>query len=145
MAYDTLTLAGSTVFVSTIFMILLHGLEWFHIGTLLHSQLPNALAYTVSSKLQVLKGELGIETVCYFLLLVAFAVFFPSNLVLLTVMALLGLVHFQALVGGMRANWLQKLTAGRVAGLLVFDVLEIVFLLILAFGFYPFFQALIRA
>jgi len=138
---DNSLLVASALFVTTVFIIVLHAAEWFNIGTLSRSRLQNSSASnSPSSKLAVLKGGLGIETAYYFLLLVVFVVFFPGNLIFLTLVALLGLIHlaaFQAVVSRSREKWLQQLTTRRVAGVLVFEIFEVVILVALAFQFYP--------
>ncbi len=139
----TITLVGSAIFISALFAVFLHVIEWMNIGTLHLSRSRNSPDWRrASPKLAVLKAGLGIETVYYFLLLIAFAIFFPTDLVFLTLIAVLSIAHlaaFQAAVTKAMEGWLQKLTLQRITGILVFDILEIVFLVALALKFYSMF------
>lgn len=126
------------VFTSTVLIIFLHAVEWFNVG-ILSRTLPTEAP---SAKLVVLKVSLGVEMVYYLLLLAVFVVFYSGNLIFLTLIALLGLVHlvaFQASVGGASEKMLRKLTMRRVVGVLAFDGVEVLILLALAVQFYPMF------
>jgi hypothetical protein len=140
MADPTLTLVGLTLFGSTAIIILLHAVEWFQIGTLPRTASAHGPTSTeIPSKLMILRGGLGVETAYYFLLLAALIVFFPSNIVFLTLVSILGLFHlgaFWALLGRKAGNQLQKLTSRRVMGVLLFDILELAILVALAFQLY---------
>ena len=97
MGDGTLALVGSGVFASTAFIIILHLVEWFRIGTLPRVGDGNIPPSDDVSKSFILNGALGIEMVYYFLLLIAFVVFFSGNLLFLTLIALLGVIHLTAL------------------------------------------------
>jgi len=132
------------LFIATLAVIVLHAFEWSDIKTFQRAATGTlATAEKPSIKIRILQGGLGIETVYYFLLLIAFVVFFPGNLVLLTLIAVLGLVHliaFQALLSMKKIEWLTKLTSRRVVGFLVFDVLEVLILIVILHEFYPLVQ-----
>ena len=143
---STLALVGSGVFASTTFVIILHFVEWFRIGTLPRVGDGNIPSNGGASKSFILNGALGIEMVYYFLLLIAFAVFFSGNLLFLTLIALLGVIHLtalQALLSKKRGDLPRMLTTRRVTGVLLFDTVELLILIVLAVQFYPFFQAII--
>jgi hypothetical protein len=139
------SLVGFAVFTSTLVVIVLHGVEWFQIG-----KMPKAAVAVEQNqsptKLTIIKVGLGVETVYYFLLLIVFVVFFAGNIVLSILIALLGLAHlgaFQAILRDRAYNWLGKLTNRRVAGVLLFDAIEVVILITLAAEFYPAFRTMI--
>ena len=91
------------------------------------------------SKLLILRSELGVETAYYFLLLVALIVFFPTNLLFLTLVAILGLFHlgvFWALLDRKAEKRLENLTSRGVKEVLMFDVAELAILVALAFQLY---------
>jgi len=46
-----------------------------------------------TSKLAILKSDLGIEMAYYFLMLITFALFFSSDYLLLTLLAVFGMIH----------------------------------------------------
>ena len=145
MAESTLALIGSGVFASTAFIIFLHFVEWFRIGTLPRVGDGNIYASDGTSKSVILNGALGIEMVYYFLLLIVFAIFFSGNLLFLTLVALLGVVHLtalQALLSKKGGDLSRMLTNRRVTGILLFDTVELLILIVLAIQFYPFFQAI---
>lgn len=134
MINSALSAVNAAAFASTIFVLLLHGAEWFNISKRLGSK-PGG----TSVKLDILKLGLGIEMGYYFLLLVVFVVLFSGSIVFLTLIAILGLLHlvaFQGFVVGRGEKWLQSLTSRAVAGVLIFDFLEIVVLVFLASQFY---------
>lgn len=84
--------------------------------------------------------------VYYFLLLIAFAVFFSGNLLFLTLIGLLGVIHltaWQALLIKKTGDLSRMLTNRRAMGVLLFDAMELLILIVLAVQFYPFFQAII--
>lgn len=124
------------MFVSTVFITMLHLVEWFHIRTLPCLSVGNSSS-GVSSKLLILKGELGIEMVHCFLLMVGFAVFFSEELLFLTLIALLGVLHLVAFQS------LLMLTTRRIRAVLLFHVAELVELGVLAVQFHPFSRAIV--
>ncbi len=140
MADPSLTIVRVVLFGSTVLIILLHAVEWFQIATLPRTRLgPNAASLKSSPKFLVLKGGLGVEMVYYFLLLVAFILLFPRNIVFLTFIAILGLFHlaaFQALLGRKAESSLKNLTSRGVKGFLIFDVVELAILVALAIQLY---------
>jgi hypothetical protein len=141
MAGNVPALIGFTLLFATLAIIALHALEWLDIGTLPRTATTTpAYSERLLIKIQILKSGLGVETFYYFLLLIAFIVFFPESIVLLTSIAILGVFHlvaFQALLGRKRNDWLGKLTNRRVAGVLLFDVVEALILIALVLEFYP--------
>ena len=142
MADGSVALVGASLFASTIFIIILHAFEWFHIGTIPQTRIENSRHAKCVRKLLILRGGLGVEMVYYFLLLIAFVVFFPGDLIFLTLIALLGLTHlvaFWALMGQTASAWLQKLTTRKVSKILAFDIVELIILVALALQFYRFF------
>jgi hypothetical protein len=142
---DSTALIGSGVFASTAFIIILHFVEWFRIGTLPRVGDGNISPSDDASKSVILNGALGIEMVYYFLLLIVFAVFFSGNLIFLTLVALLGVIHLtalQVLLSKKVVDLSRMLTTRRVTGVLLFDTLELLILIVLAVQFYPFFQAI---
>lgn len=139
------SLVGFAVFISTLIVIVLHAVEWFQIGKIPKAATAVEQNYS-PTKLTIIKGGLGVETVYYFLLLIVLIVFFPGNLVLLTVIALLGLAHlgaFQAILSDRAYSLLGKLTNRRAAWVLLFDAIEVVILIALAAEFYPAFRTMI--
>ena len=136
-------LVGSLLFISTVGIILLHLVEWSSLGTVRHLHPTDTLARNpLSSKAVILQTGLGIETVYYFLLLTAFVVFFPGNMTFSTLIAVLGPFHlaaFWATMGKSFENQIRKLTTTRVASILVLDILEVFFLIALAFQLHPLF------
>ena len=147
MVGSNLALPGLAIFASTVLIILIHALEWLQIGKLPRSTgADNLPSNQPSSRTPLLKAGLGIESVYYFLLLVALVIYFPGNLFFLTLIAILGLVHlatFQAVLGKRGDSWLAKMTNRRVAGLLLFDILELFVLIDLASVSYTWIQAAI--
>lgn len=130
--------AGSVIFLSTILVLLLHGVEWVKIVRMLRVR-PEGVSAPDLSTFQL---SLAIEMVYYFLLLIVLVVYFPSDTFLLTIIASLGLIHLaglQALLGRAGGKWLQTLTVRRVTGVLIFDSLELVVLVGIVFQFYPYF------
>lgn len=82
-----------------------------------------------------------VETTYHFLVLISYVVFFPLNILFLTLTGVLGLAHLaalQALLSNRYINWLEKLTNRRGLRVLLFDAVEFLILIALAFGFYPF-------
>ncbi len=65
-ADSTLALIGSSVFATTAFIIIIHFVEWFRIGTLLRGSDGNILTNDDASKSFILNGVLGIEMVYLF-------------------------------------------------------------------------------
>ncbi len=136
---DNLALIGLTIFLSTIFIIVLHAAEWLQIGTLARLR-ETVSSGKVSSTIVFLQRGLGIEAAYYFLLLIGFVVFFPGDVILMVLVAMLGVLHltaFQYLLAKKSGQWIRNLTAKRVAGVLVFDVLEVIVLVVLALRFLP--------
>lgn len=144
---NNLALPGLAIFASTVLIILIHPLEWFQISKFRHSTLTDDLPSNQPfSRPPLLKAGLGIESVYYLLLLVALVIYFPSNLFFLTLIAILGFVHlatFRALLGKRGDSWLAKMTNRRVAGLLLFDILELFVLTVLASVSYTWIQTAI--
>lgn len=146
MAYANSTLVGSAVFAATVFVIILHLAEWLQLRRLSKHLPDKAPSNGVALGLLTLKAGLGIEMVYYFLLLITFTVFFSGNLLFLTLIAVLGVLHLtalQALVDKKGRDFLQTLTTRQVAGVALFDAVELVILIVLAMQFYPFFQLMI--
>lgn len=109
MAGNVPALVGFILLIATLAVIVLHALELFDIATL-----PRAATATLATseklpvKIQILRDGLRVETFYYFLLLIVFAVFFPRRIILLTPIAVLGLVQlvaFQALLGKKHIDW----------------------------------------
>jgi len=145
-AYANSTLVGSAVFAATVFVIILHLAEWLQLRRLSKHLPDKAPSNGVALGLLTLKAGLGIEMVYYFLLLITFTVFFSGNLLFLTLIAVLGVLHLtalQALVDKKGRDFLQTLTTRQVAGVALFDAVELVILIVLAMQFYPFFQLMI--
>jgi hypothetical protein len=143
---DSVTLVGAALFAFTIFIIVLHAFEWVNIGTIPRTRIENTQSAKVVPKLLVLRGGLGIELVYYFLLFIAFAVYFPRDLVFLTLIAAMGLTHlvaFWAMMGQTASAGLQGPSTRSVSTVLVFDIVELVILVFLALQLYPFFLSLI--
>jgi hypothetical protein len=139
MSYGYVPSVGAILFVSTILVIILHVLEWFQIGTMPPIRFGNAQPGKHVSKLPVLRGAMGVEMAYYFLLLVAFVLFLPGDLIFLTLIAVIGLAHlvaFWALMGETASAWFRDLTKHTVSKILAFDVVELVVLLVLALRFY---------
>ena len=65
-ADSVLALIGSSVFASTVFIIIIHLVEWFRIGTLPQGGDGNILTNDDASKSFILNGVLGIEMVYLF-------------------------------------------------------------------------------
>jgi uncharacterized protein YhhL (DUF1145 family) len=145
MVGNLLALVGLAIFLSTVFIILVHAIEWLQIGRLPRSASTDDLpSNQPPSRVLVLKTGLGIETFYYFLLLIALVIYFPSNLIFLTLIAILALVHlatFQAVMGKRAETWLVNMTNRRAAGLLIFDILELFVLIVLASVSYSWIQA----
>ena len=140
-------MAGAGLVAFTIFVIALHVIEWFQIVELRRLRLANDFPSAgVSSKSSMLKGELGVEIVYYPLVFGLLILFLSTNIVLLVLVALLAIFHFaayQKLVPETRENLLSKLTTRRVIGLFVFDVAELLVLVVLGMKLYPYVFSLV--
>jgi hypothetical protein len=121
------------IFFSTFAIIIIHIPEWIDIVDLTRQQ------HFTNSKI-LLKGGLGIEIFYYFSLLIVWVVFFPKKLVFLTLIAFLGIVHlavFQAALSRKIEKWLSHIRNRSIAGVIGFDIIELMILVALALQFHP--------
>lgn len=142
MVYGEFAWVALAIFVSALFMIALHAVEWFYLG-IVWRQASGQAGAGIPQMPGLTEGGLRIETGYYFLLAIALSLYYPKRVLWAALVLMLGLIHAFASAAFRKTGGqsvIRKLGRRKTAAILSFDVIELVVLSLLALQLYGDFQ-----